>query len=343
MTDDINKDIILSFIENNKKEISNHEAVMNSLEFLFKESSLYKIEPENIPFKLRNIHSPEFYFQSIFDDGDWNKALLSKLLSNDNPRVLIEDAKKQFDSLNYENKDRLKVLYVEAILDKYFGKNNSFNESWFLALLDNTRFFLTIGESTSVGVFSYTMEDKVRIGVLQSLRTLSPLERANMLEEAAGSSNDITLVCQITRSLIGDARLDGAKARDEELNDYAESIRQALLTRTRMMADTGDIWFQYSPYTILWFWRNATDTNEVEEFLIRSLNVREIGKTFLLSSLKNVLSTSGNYEKLDVMEIEKLINYKHIEDFLSRMKISNDEDDREFYFYIKSKEDDGWC
>jgi hypothetical protein len=83
--------------------------------------------------------------------------------------------------------------------------------------------------------------------------------RSNLLLPAIQRAADISILCDLVRSLAGDRHPDGAQSERESaaFGDSTDIIRDELLARVRALAATNQIWIQAQPAHVIWFWWGA--------------------------------------------------------------------------------------
>jgi hypothetical protein len=89
------------------------------------------------------------------------------------------------------------------------------------------------------------------------------------------------------------ASRDGFNFGEEE-----SSIRNLLLDRVRVAAETGEIWSQAKPDRLLWFWSGSDEASEVKVFADKAMTSSVGLRKLLEITISKVSSSAGDYERV---------------------------------------------
>jgi hypothetical protein len=172
------------------------------------------------------------------------------------------------------------------------------------------------------------------------MQAMSPDDRASLIRPNIAGLLDISLLCDVFRSMAGDLTSDGAKPPYGEnvFDKETEELRDRLVARAKEIATAGKFWSQALPGHILWFWRNSNHESDVKEFTSSSMaDANNIAKILEVPT-SEVVSTAGNYwqvqnEWIRVIDLDAL---DKIADALS--KSANDEERKAADRYLKARD-----
>jgi hypothetical protein len=187
-------------------------------------------------------------------------------------------------------------------LNGAFGSSRPFTQDWFDAILAASPWFSSHIDSLHGALFETSNADRIRWLLVSALETVELPKRAEMMIDAIRSAQDITVLCDLVRTVIRDLHPEGAVDVPDGwsfVESDATAIRTALLHRVRNMAQTGEIWSQADPRQILWFWWGSNLEAEVQDFT-RTALATSIGTRGLLDVVvSKVRSSAGDYEHVN--------------------------------------------
>jgi len=150
-------------------------------------------------------------------------------------------------------------------LDGAFGVLRPFSSTWFKALVDASPSFIATADETKQFVYRFDNADRLRWVLIHALEGLLPENRAQLMMAVIPQARDISILCDIFRTIARDLHEGGAKNERQatSFGNLTDATREALLGRVRELAQTNQIWSQSQPSRLLWFWWGCSLENEV--------------------------------------------------------------------------------
>jgi hypothetical protein len=128
---------------------------------------------------------------------------------------------------------------------------------WLRALLNASPIYIAAGDE-NVGFLDVSDNSKrLRMIVIGALEKLEPEERAPLIASVIPETNDLSVLCEVFRSVAGDRRPEGVvrtRISAASSGDKTDMVREQLLASVRDLAATGAIWRQAVPRDIVFFW-----------------------------------------------------------------------------------------
>jgi hypothetical protein len=201
-----------------------------SLDLLGMSKSEDNSEMENRAVK-RRISKSEFahaYFRLTPDKSLWSKSQIAALMGAE-PNSVFQNYADRVAGVTTKQETALRIVFID-ILSAIIGRKPNDLLEWFLALLDNAGLMLVNGNPQHVELFDLAVEDQLRILLLNALKPLDLAERAQYFEYAIEKARDLSLLCDLFRTVAGDVDAEGATGRLEYgLGDATNDLRTKLL------------------------------------------------------------------------------------------------------------------
>jgi hypothetical protein len=229
----------------------------------------------------------------------WTRSELEGVLRSSAP---IDDLKELMvkvgsPGLSEEDRARLRGQLLDFIQEGFASESPKITSEWVDAIVEISPPLLRARDTNSRGFYRVDNEERLRWLLVRPMRDIVPEDRAALVRSSIHGASDISLLCDVFRSIAGDAVSDGAtKAYGENaFGKETQTLRDALVSRARKFAEDGTFWSQALPAQILWFWRNSDCEVEVKEFTKRAMNDRGSVRNVLDVPVSEVMSTAGNY------------------------------------------------
>jgi hypothetical protein len=269
------------------------------------------------------------YFRLDPQPASWSRSEIGTILNSTNPAEALNEVESRVNSAPENDRPRMRRLFLEA-LDGAFGVRRPFNLDWFKALVDAGPSFIAMGDHTTQFLYTFDNSDRLRWILIHALDGLLPENRAQLMQGIIPEARDISLLCDIFRTIARDLHKQGAKDERQtpSFGDSTESIREALLARVRELARTNQIWSQSQPDRILWFWWGSDRQIEVNEFTDRAMDSGDGLRGLLHVTIGVVRSTEGDYENVNSSSWSKIVDLNKLAERAGTLKSSPDEADQ---------------
>ncbi len=240
------------------------------------------------------------YFALDPKEATWERAELDRFLRTDAPRDALGQLVSKTQSLSVSESDRVRLRgqLLDVMEEGFASGDPSLSTEWFRAVLDASPIFIRARDVKPSGfLYRTTNEERLRWLLVRPMRDMSPDERAGLIRPNIDDLLDISLLCDVFRSMAGDLTADGVSPQYGEnvFGSETEQLRERLVARAREIAADGKFWSQALPGDILWFWRNSNYETDVREFTSASLADRGNIAKILEVPVSEVVSTAGNY------------------------------------------------
>jgi hypothetical protein len=287
----------------------NEEAAKNTLALLFpridKAIDTYVPSDADIATRKRKRRlSLSDFSQSYFalspQPDSWGQLEFDSAIKT-TPDAAFDALRQKLKSATSRDQPVLRRLFIE-LLDTEFSIGKILDESWLKAIIKESPELISESDEETKFLFTVDNEDRLRWLIVNGLAKLSPEEAATLLKSAIRSADDLTVLVEVVRGLVGDSHPEGAQSahdhRRVHLGDEAENVREMLVDRIRGLALTEEIWNQAKPANLLWFWWGTNKEAEVKAFTSKAMST-PLGLTGLLrASISRVISSAGNYERV---------------------------------------------
>ena len=218
MNDDDKK--LNELLENMLSRAKSREAVRSALAQLFPkaERALQTYVPDNSNDRnerkrQRRLSEKDFaavYFRLDPQPASWSRSEIDTILNSANPAEALNQVKSRVNSAPENDRPRMRRLFLEA-LDGAFGVLRPFNLDWFKALVDAGTSFIAMGDQTTHFLYTFDNADRLRWILIHALDGLSPENRAQLMQLIIPEASDISLLCDIFRTIARDLHKQGAK------------------------------------------------------------------------------------------------------------------------------------
>ena len=239
------------------------------------------------------------YFSLDPRRATWGRSEIEGLLQSQAPGVALEQLvnRTQNSALPDMDRVRLRGQLLDALEGAFATGNPQLSSEWVRAVLDVSPVFLRAQDTKPSDLFRTTNEERLRWVLVRPMRGLSPDKRAELVKSSIIDVADISLLCEVFRSVAGDRTADGVKPPfgDNPFGLETEDLRNMLVSRAQQIADKGAFWSQALPAIILWFWRNSGHEEQVKEFVRSAIQNRSVVGRILEIPISEVVSTAGNY------------------------------------------------
>ena len=239
-------------------QAKSREAVRNALAQLFPkaEAALRTYVPRDIgdrnerkrQHRLSEKDFAPAYFRLDPQPASWSRSEIDAILNSPNPAEALNEVKSRVTAAPEGERSRLRRLFLEA-LDGAFGIHRPFNLVWFRALLDLGPSFIEARDETTQFLYTFDNADRLRWILIHALEALLPENRAQLTVAVIPLVADISILCDIFRTIAKDRHEEGAtdERKATSFGDQTDTIRESLLSRARGLAKTNQIWSQVLP------------------------------------------------------------------------------------------------
>jgi hypothetical protein len=262
--------------------------------------------------RISQIDFAQNYFRLDPDAASWGRSEIAEALKD--PSKAFELLQQKLSHVQERERQRLERIFFE-LLDNAFLAGKKLNGDWLEAIVERSPAF--IGEDDKgrrTSFFEPDMQDRLRLIVLHGLQNVSVSDRFYLLKEVIKTANDVSLICDVVRSILSDTNPEGAKEKHRriDLESNGEEIRSMLLIRVRNLANSGEIWSQVRPDHILWFWWGSNFADEVQSFLAEAMNTSTGLLKLLEITVGSVMSSAGNFERVNISTWSKIVDLNQL-------------------------------
>jgi hypothetical protein len=172
--------------------------------------------------------------------------------------------------------------------------------------------------------------DRLRWVLIHALEQLLPENRAGLVRAVIPRLSDISVLCDLVRTIAGDRNPNGERT-ERELSGFGEltdTIRDELLGRVRYFAQTNQIWSQSQPNRIIWFWWGCDLETEVRNFTNVTMDTYGGLRGLLKATVSLVRSSGGDYEHVHVPTWSKVVDIDKLAARARSLMSGSDETDR---------------
>lgn len=281
----------------------------------------------------RRISKQEFssaYFRLSPDPIVWGRSELDELATSSDPQSAFAKLFERLDAASVSDQPRLLRIFLET-LEATFQAGKKINHSWLRAILDEAENILKYEGQKSSSFLSFGNSDRLRILIITSLRELGTGDRDRLVSDVISEARDISILCDIFRSIAGDLPESGARGGRYGF-DFGPStgkLRAQLLDRVKWLANRGAIWSQSKPENLLWFWWGCGQEVEVRAFLADEMKSLQGLECLLNVPVTTVHSTGGDYEHVNVEAWSKIVNLGELEAAAHRLNVPSEDERRQ--------------
>ncbi len=295
------------------------KAVTEALTFLF--PKLSKIL--NLPtgqyadsaesFRRRRISNAEYaraYFNLTPDDIVWGKSH-ADALAIAVPQRAFDDFRTRL--LRTPPQDRAKLRRVFVDLLSSITEKTEHPLEWFMALVENARSLLELIPENNLGLFDLGMDSQITFLLIDILRPLDAAARGDIVSHAISHADDVSFICNVFRSFVGDVEEGGTKGQlKDALGKSTNILRDRLVRKVEEIAKSGQLYEHVRPEDILWFWWGSGHGNELRQHTTAALDNPTLLRSLLRISISTVVSSAGNYERVDRQSWSKIVDLKEL-------------------------------
>jgi hypothetical protein len=328
-------------IEAALERAENREGASNALSLLFPktENTLRTFLPrESMGSGLRRLRHrisdreyAEVYFRLDPKPSSWSASEVAQILNNDNPSEGLKLFEARIEQAPDSQKPRLRRLFLE-LLDGAFSNEKRLTSDWLKALIELSPRLIAARDEAG-DFFAISNDDRLRYLVVHALKPFAPEERAALLLDVLRSVEDISLLCEVFRTVARDLHPVGAteNGNDEyNLGDRTDEVRRKLLARVRQLAKSNkNFWRQANPSAILWFWWGCDLEAEVRKFTSRAMRTKTGLLGLLKAAIGRVRSSSGDYEQVSRKSWDHVVDTEQLAQRASRLLRDSQSSDEE--------------
>ncbi|MBX4888776.1 hypothetical protein [Rhizobium bangladeshense] len=274
--------------------------------------------------RIRNADFARLYFLLTPKTVVWSKSQANELMEAE-PDVAFAVFESRIHAVSPDERPKLRRIILE-LLEETMRNRADTRQQWIIALLDNASLLLTDEGWESSRLFEPSSEDLVRIMLTQVLMASSQDDRVGLLKEVVKHASDVSLLCELVRSITGDAEPAGTTFKPDSLGDATQEVRDLLLDRVQRLAADGGLSAQIRPGPILWYWWGCGYADQVRAYTNQLMTTNEGIRLLLEIPISYVRSTAGNYERIDRKSWEKIIDLRQLEEHARLLAKSTDEE-----------------
>jgi hypothetical protein len=269
------------------------------------------------------------YFRLDPQPASWSRSEIDAIINSLNPVEALNEVESRVNSAPEGDRSRLRRLFLEA-LDGVFGILRPFSVAWFKTLIDFGPSYIAARDETTLFLYAFDNADRLRWIIIHALEALLPEARAQLMMAVIPEVDDISILCDVFRTIVKDVHEQGAKSERQaaSFGESTDTIREDLLARVRTLADRNQIWSQSQPDHILWFWWGCNFEVEVYGFTKKAMQGEEGLRGLLNVTVSLVRSTDGNYEHVNSSTWSKIVDLNELAERAKALKSSTNEADR---------------
>lgn len=268
------------------------------------------------------------YFNLTPQSGSWGKSEFEIAIKSD-PADAFEALQRRLAFATLDEQSDLRRIFLE-LLDAEFSSRKDLSKEWLLEFIKQSQTLIASKDEETKFLFSVDNADRLRWLILHGLERLSKDHAVDCLKSAIALADDITILCDLIRTILGDVRKEGSQTERSKLNlgDDALEIRSTLLDRVRKIAESNAMWDQIDPSVILWFWWGATTDDQVKEFTKHQMKSPLGLRKLLQVSVSRVRSTEKDYDRVSPTW-EKLVDLRALSESAVQLTQTGNDLDKE--------------
>ena len=274
--------------------------------------------------RIRNGDFARLYFLLTPKTVVWSKSQAEELMEGD-PEIAFSVFESRIHAVSADERPKLRRVILELLEDKMRNGADT-RRYWLVALLDNASLLLSDEGWKSSRLFEPSSEDLVRIMLRQVLMASSQIDRVELVKEVIKHATDVSLLCELVRSITGDVEPSGTSFKPDSLGVGTQEVRDLLLDRVRRLAADGGLPTQIRPGYILWYWWGCGYADQVRAYTDQLMATNEGIRLLLAIPISYVRSTEGNYERVDRNAWERSIDLRLLEERAQLLAKSKDEE-----------------
>lgn len=259
------------------------------------------------------------YFQMHPKKFAWGPIDVDLIVRSNKPEVALGILNEKIASDDFGDKALVRTKFLEVIQIAFELERIEVSGDWIGMLIQISPEFIRYSDQDKSGLFKHDNLDRMRWTIAAGFRKLTPQMRGVIFLESAISAEDISLACDLFRSLAGDLHPSGAQRKEPELSFGSEAqetiIRESLLKRIYSLRDERKLFDQADAISIIWFWWGSNEVEQVRAYLKGALeNAGRDSGILIRSIVEKHLGTPGVFKRtwsyvLDVAQLELCCEY----------------------------------
>ncbi len=301
------------------RDAKDRRAVTEALTFLFPKlgnildvpATQYADPPGRSPRqRISNAEFARTYFSLTPDETVWGKSQADAMF--------VGAPQEAFDSFRARlartpPRDRAKLRRVFIDLLSAITRQTDRPLDWFMALVENARSLLELVPDTNLGLFDLEIDSQITFLLTDILKPLDETARDKIISHAIANAADISFLCDVFRSFIGDVEPDGAKGQSKDaFGKNTDTLRDLLVGKVVDTASSGRLYAQVRPQDILWFWWGSGHGKDARRHTAEALDDPATLRSLLKMSIGTVRSSTGNYERVNRRSWSKIVDLKEL-------------------------------
>lgn len=284
------------------KKARNEEAAKWAVGFLFptavaeRSSSSFMSAPGTSDRPISNDRYTRNYFRLDPPIDGWGRSEINEIIKV-GPEIGIQSVISRIENLPSEVRKGLRSNFLELLADE-FNHGDKLDHDWLLQLANIGPYFTRHRDEKPMLLWEIDNERRLEQIIFNGLRRKNPEERSELFLGVIPAADDVTLLCDVFRTLEGDTHSnDGAKrSADVNFGDNALEVRTQLGRRTLRMLDDQSVWNQGSPRQIFWFLYGSGSGDKVMQCISDALQHPELRSNVFELPISKVRSTGGDYD-----------------------------------------------
>ncbi len=281
----------------------------------------------------RRVQFPEFfdtYFNLAPGATHLPVSRLAEVKSSQDPTSALQSIIVEIENAPEEKQSNLRRMFLEDLAD-HFGPNTPMSLAWLSALVNHSPYFISERDFRN----DFFMSDNEMLLESAVVRGIDPLggDGGKILFELLEQDpppHDLSLICDVVRTMTADEHPEGAVDRTNRLGNWAARVRAKLRDQIRKLADRDELWTQADPTKIIWFWWSTNDLDGLRNFLSRSLKSEANGDRILTAFISDQLSSAhGRSQYVNLKSIASMIDPVELEEYAKKLLSSKLEKNRE--------------
>ncbi|WP_085032135.1 KAP family P-loop NTPase fold protein [Ensifer aridi] len=216
----------------------------------------------------KRLHLLEFsraYFDIAPPLGAWEKSFMSEIIAADNPDEAIATILKRAETAG-QFQASLRAQFLEELVAE-FGDGRPIPLSWFQALVRYSKTFAQFKDEERSFISRRDNYQRLTNAIFRGLDATDEQARANLILSTLEEAEDISVLCRIVRTAIGDQNSNQGIRERLSFAGNEDLVRNRLIGVIKRLADTGAIWKQVNPSDVIWFWKGSSQADAVSQYL----------------------------------------------------------------------------
>ncbi len=292
---------------------------------------------------IRHLEFAFNYFDVVPPKNEFSRSFLNRISETEAPKELLKEVLEIANS-RPDFASELRSSFLDELVS-HFGDGTSITLQWVNAIVDLSPMFIGFTDHTG-GIL--TVSDNFRRlarAIFRGLDVIPEQDRFQLVSNALNNADDISVLCNVIRIAIGDLEWDANSGKLLGFAGMEAQLREQTVTKVVDYANTGKLWQQARPSSLIWFWRGSDESEAHREFMNDALQNADDFPNLVEVIVNPVFSTEGDYETVD-KHADTLVSLEAVES-KANLLVSNENEQirkaaKRFLIALKKSRDPDW-